>query len=249
MAPETKGESPVSFVQLASMSGYNLNRDISLAIVLGLKSNLYLVLLVVLAVLSKDLLNKFNESHKVVLFIVRGPSHTNYRTSYEVLNMHLGIDYVYIYIHSFPFISLPLNSSNPLLLKIQSCDELVLLVTCQPFRIYWCTVICVHLNSNTLLTFRLHRFLIIPSSLQELVSQLSQAVHDVSVQGQTENPITNIEVMQYDLNLSLTFEKRMLIPPQNTRIYTVLCCNSHRTILSSIFGIHIYEEHPGNKSQ
>lgn len=105
------------------------------------------------------------------------------------------------------------------------------------------------LNRNTLLLFRLYRFLIIPSSLQELVSQLSQVVHNVNVQEQSENPITNIEVMQYDLNLSLTFEKGMLILPPNTQIYTVLCCNSHRTILSNIFGIHIYEEHPRNKSQ
>lgn len=63
MAPETKGESPVSFVQLAGMSEYNLNRDISLAIILGLKSNLYLVLHVVLAVLLKDLLNINSMNH------------------------------------------------------------------------------------------------------------------------------------------------------------------------------------------
>lgn len=138
----------MSFVQLASMSEYNLNRDISLAIVLGHKSILNLVLRVVLAVLLEDLLKKFDESYKVVLFIVRGPSHTNYRTSYEALSMYLGIDYVYIYIFSFPFLSLPLNSSSPLLLKIQSCDERVLLVTCQPFRIYCCTFICVHFKQK-----------------------------------------------------------------------------------------------------
>lgn len=53
----------MSFVQLAGMSEYNLNRDISLAIILGLKSNLYLVLYVVLAVLLKDLLNINSMNH------------------------------------------------------------------------------------------------------------------------------------------------------------------------------------------